>query len=169
MDSGCFEALQMFAGLTWEKHHYFIVFFFVLIWKISVALHSICLFFFFSHMIMYTYNRWIIPPKSHKEKNSSYVCLSGQWIIEDRYNGNNYILLETLPKAQLRRLVSKLLSCAVGSKVASARLGNSQENFRFVLLQGNILSKCLLCVDKLFILNQAIIMNSLNRHWFLCF
>lgn len=80
---------------------------FVLIWKISVALHSICLFFFFSHMIMYTYNQWIIPPKSHKEKNSSYVCLSGQWIIDDRYNGNNYTLLRNSTQSPAQKATFK--------------------------------------------------------------
>lgn len=158
----------MFAGLMWEKHCYFIdqtLFCFNMENLSGTSLH----FFFFSHMIMYTYNQWIIPPKSHKEKNSLYVCLSGQWIIDNRYNGNNYILLRNFTQSPAQSLVSKLLSCAVGSKAVSARLGSSQENFRFVLLQGNVFPKCLLCVDKLFILNQAIIMNSLNRHWFLCF
>lgn len=120
MDADCLEALQMFAGLTQEECRYFIdqsPFCFVLIWKVSAALHSICLFFFFSHMIMYTYNRWIIPLKSHKEKNSSYVCLSGQWIIDDRYNGNNYILLRNFTQSPAQKASFKtceLCSCIQG-------------------------------------------------------
>lgn len=152
----------------WEKHHYFIdqtLFCFNMENLSGTSLH-LSLFSFFSHMIMYTYNQWIIPPKSHKEKNSLYVCLSGQWITDNRYNGNNYILLRNLTQSPAQSFKTSEL-CR--SKAVSARLGSSQENFRFVLLQGNVFPKCLLCVDKLFILNQAKIMNSLNRHWFLCF
>lgn len=131
MDSGCLEALQMFAGLHGRSITSLLTkLFFILIWKISVALHSIYLFFLYSHMIMYTYNQWIISPKSHKEKNSSYVCLSGQWIIDDRYNGNNYILLKNFPPSPAQKASFKTSELCSGIRGCECQVKKQPGEFQ---------------------------------------